>query len=192
LKKVYLESERLVLREFTLDDFQDLLDLDSDPEVMKYLTFKKPTPPDKVRKILNRFIEWHSVHGGQLGFWVAEMKSSQEFIGWFHLRPAKNELENTKRLELGYRLKKSSWGQGFATEGTIALIEKAFVSLKAEEVFADTMKKNIASQRVMEKSGLSFETDFYEHNFPNSGELEVRYSLKRVDFNHEELDNERA
>lgn len=104
-------------------------------------------------------------------------KATGDFLGWFHLRPNK---ENPAETELGYRLKKAVWGRGFATEGAIALIEKGFLKLRGAKVVAYTMAVNTRSQRVMEKAGLRFEREFVYLEDPLPGWraddcLEVKY-----------------
>ena len=93
-----------------------------------------------------------------------------------------NDPENVQRIELGYRLKKSYWGNGYATEGSRALIQKGFMELQVEEVFAITMMENLGSRRVMEKSGLSFIREFLNPDFPETKELDVEYALNRKEW----------
>jgi RimJ/RimL family protein N-acetyltransferase len=100
-------------------------------------------------------------------------------MGWFHFRPAYDDPQNCRTIELGYRLKPAFWGQGFATEGSKALIERGFQELGVDEVVATTMKNNIASRRVMEKAGLRFVEEFVDARFPGTTELDVRYALRR-------------
>src|SRR6266576_3576245 len=85
------------------------------------------------------------------GFWAAVEKSSGRFVGWFHFRPAAAAHPN--EVVLGYRLLKSVWGKGYATEGSRALIHKGFAELGVQRVVAFTMVVHVASRRVMEKSG---------------------------------------
>ena len=117
----YLETERLALRRFTADDADLLIELDSDPAVMRYLTGGDPTPPEVVRErdlpsILAGYEKW----GGDLGLFAAQEKDGGAFIGWFILRP---EPEGPlDEVELGYRLRQAAWGKGYATEGSRALL----------------------------------------------------------------------
>ena len=88
------------------------------------------------------------------------------------------DLENTKVLEIGYRLKALYWGKGIATEVSIELVKKAFDELGADVVFAKTMKRNIASAKVMQKIGLKYEREFIESVFPGENNEAVRYSIE--------------
>ena len=105
---VFLETERLVLRRFTTDDVDNLVELDSDPDVMHYINGGKPTPRTEVENdILPAFLAYYERFEG-FGFWAAIEKSTGEFLGWFHFRPKEGEGDP----ELGYRLRKSAWGKG--------------------------------------------------------------------------------
>ena len=177
--EIFLETERLVLRRFTSDDLDLLAQLDADPEVMRFVT-GRPTPPEQIEKeILPRFLDYYRRYPSY-GYWAAIEKSTGEFVGWFHLRPRQGRPED--ELELGYRLKRSAWGRGLATEGSLALIEKAFSQLGARIVFAQTMAVNLASRRVMEKAGLRYLRTFHEKwddPIPGSEQGEVEYQLTR-------------
>lgn len=107
---VYLETERLVLRRFTADDADLLIELDSDPAVMRYLTGGQPTASQVVREqYLPRILAGYEQWGGALGLFAAHEKDSGEFIGWFHSRPQpEGPLDEA---ELGYRLRQAAGGR---------------------------------------------------------------------------------
>ncbi|RJQ80449.1 N-acetyltransferase [Pseudonocardiaceae bacterium YIM PH 21723] len=150
--EIYLKTERLTLRELTAEDLPLLTELHTDPEVMRYLESVMPTE-DEVRVHLRNMIAYYAL-GQQTGYWAA-LDERGRFLGWFLLRPDKDE-PRPGQLEVGYRLHRFAWGQGYGTEGTRALVDKAFAELGADEVFAGTMAANLGSRRVMEKSGLTF------------------------------------
>lgn len=84
---------------------------------------------------------------------AAHEKDSGAFIGWFCLRP---ELGGpVDEVELGYRLRHEAWGKGYATEGSRALVGKAFMELHVRLVWGATMSVNLPSQKVMEKVGMT-------------------------------------
>ena len=149
---VFLETERLILRRFTGADADQLFALDDDPQVMRYISGGPGTPLEEIeRDDLPHFLrQYESLPGW--GFWAAIERSTGAFLGWFHLRPDKGAPADEP--ELGYRLRRSAWGKGYATEGSCALIDKAFGELGARRVVANTMVVNEASWRVMEKSGM--------------------------------------
>ncbi len=185
--KIYLNTERLILRELTIEDEQTIFELDSDPEVMRYLTNGLTSSLDDVRAALKIIEDLLKKHEGKFGFWAAHERHSNQFIGWFHFRPGKNDPENVKRIELGYRFLRSNWGKGYATEGSVALLKKGFNELGVEEVFAVTMQKNLRSRKVMEKVGLQFVREFFDPNYPDTKEKDVEYAiLKKSWLNREQ------
>jgi RimJ/RimL family protein N-acetyltransferase len=157
---IYLETERLVLRRFTPDDVDLVTALDADPAVMRYINGGRPTPRDEVRDDYLPFWLAYYERGDRYGFWAAIERATGEFLGWFHLRPRREDSDDEP--ELGYRLVASTWGRGFATEGSRALVRKAFEELGARRVYATTMVVNEASWRVMEKAGLRRIRVFHE------------------------------
>lgn len=181
--KVFLETERLVLRRFTEADADDLFDLDGDPEVMRFLTGGKPTPRDEIRdEALPRFLDYYERFAG-FGYWAAVEKPTGEFLGWLALHPP--ESGDPAEVELGYRLRRSAWGKGYATEGSRALIRKGFTDLGVRRVAAETMAVNTASRRVMEKAGLTHARTFHQHwPDPIAGveQGEVEYALTKADW----------
>jgi RimJ/RimL family protein N-acetyltransferase len=181
--EVFLDTERLVLRRFTGADVAYLFDLDNDPEVMRFLTGGKPTPREEIRdEVLPRILRDYERFVG-FGLWAAVEKSTGEFVGWFEFRPP--EGGGPGEVELGYRLRRSAWGQGYATEGSQALIRKGFTELGVRRVRAETMAVNLASRRVMEKAGLTLARTFHgEWPDPIAGAEhgEVEYTLTKADW----------
>jgi RimJ/RimL family protein N-acetyltransferase len=174
---VYLGTERLVLRRFTAADVDLLARLDSDPEVMRFLT-GQPTPRAEIENVvLPAILEVYDEHP-QLGTFAAEQKSDGAFIGWFGLQPTSDAMT----VDVGYRLNPTAWGKGYATEGTKALIAKAFGELGVERVVADTMAVNHRSRAVMRRAGLRFARLYHEHfddPLPGTEFGEVEYAVDR-------------
>lgn len=177
---VFLETRRLVLRRFTPDDVDLLVALDSDPEVMRYINGGVATSVEEIfGDHLPAFLDYYA-RGDRWGFWAAIDKQSGDFLGWFHLRPHSGGAEDEP--ELGYRLLASSWGRGYATEGSKALIDKAFAELGASRVYAETMAVHTASRRVMEKAGLRFVRSFiadWPVRIPGDEYGDVEYAVTR-------------
>jgi RimJ/RimL family protein N-acetyltransferase len=124
---VLLETARMVLRQFTEDDASKLFDLDSDPEVMRFLTGGTPTPSAAIEAdILPHFLCYDERFPG-FGFWAAIDKAAGDFIGWFSLRPLREQ--DPREASLGFRLHRTDWGRGYATEGAQALIRLGFTGL---------------------------------------------------------------
>jgi [ribosomal protein S5]-alanine N-acetyltransferase len=191
---ILLQTERLLLRNFTEADVNNLFELDSDPEVMRYINggyisdyeiIKNRTLP----KILGYYQKYE-----HYGFWAVIEKNSDNFIGWFHFYPAiENQfaveinLVKDHEIALGYRLRKSTWGKGYATEGSQALILKGFTEWGVQRVVAWALVVNKASTRVMEKVGLKVEKEFVFEasqlpNLPTFERKAVKYGLNQDEF----------
>ena len=182
--RILLETARLRLRHFTAADADLLVELDADPEVMRYVTFGVATPRERyVETYLPRSFEIYARQPG-LGYFAAEHLGSGEFLGWFHLRDDRIEPEY---LELGYRLRRSAWRQGYATEGGRALVAHAFGTLGAERLSARTLERNLGSQRVMQKCGFRFAGRFEYTDVAIAGRSRderaaVKYALTRSEW----------
>jgi RimJ/RimL family protein N-acetyltransferase len=181
--QVFLETDRMVLRRFTEADVDNLVELDSDPAVMRYINGGTPTPRDEIEHaILPHFLSYYERFAGY-GFWAAIERSTGRFLGWFHLRPPIGGDDDEP--ELGYRLRASAWGRGYGTEGSLALIRKAFADLGARRVFAGTMAVNVASRRVMEKAGLKYVRTFHQEwpvRIEGDEFGDVEYALDRAEW----------
>jgi RimJ/RimL family protein N-acetyltransferase len=182
-RHIILETARLALRQFTEDDAENLFNLNSDPAVMRYLTGGRSTPLDEIR---DQIIPFHlAVYErlDRLGTWAAESAATGEFLGWFHFRPGPDG--DTANVDLGYRLLRSAWNKGYATEGSRTLISTGFTDLGVERVFAHTMTANTASRHVLEKCGLALvRTTAYEGTDPVEGAEhgEVEYALTKPEW----------
>jgi RimJ/RimL family protein N-acetyltransferase len=185
--QVFLRTDRLMLRRFTEADEDNLFELNSDPEVMRFLTGGKPTPRDVVRTaIIPVFLGYYEQFEG-FGFWAAVEIATGQFLGWFHFRPPLKDEDRDEDgvAELGYRLRRSAWGKGYATEGSRALIDKGFTEFGVRRVVAETMAANGGSRRVLEKSGL-IQVGTFASTGPDdagsAGQGHVVYELTRADW----------
>ncbi|HEY3177779.1 MAG TPA: GNAT family N-acetyltransferase [Casimicrobiaceae bacterium] len=150
MKPPWMQTLRLDLREFTRDDFGDLLRLDSDPRVMKYINGGKPSSRNEVKAALKRVAGYYRKWYG-LGVWYATRRDTGAFIGWYCLKYC----PPTSDVEVGYRLLHEAWGQGFATEGATELVHYGFDDLGLNKIIGVTHPGNRASQRVLMKAGLA-------------------------------------
>lgn len=185
--QVFLETERMVLRRFTAADVDNLVALDGDPEVMRFLTGGRATPRDEIEHdVPPAFLGYHERFAGY-GFWAAIEQGSGEFLGWFHVRP--REGRPPDEVELGYRLRRAAWGRGYASEGSRALIGKGFAELGVRRVVAETMAVNAASRRVLEKAGLRLVRTFHQpwpDPIPGDEHGDVEYALTRAEWERQE------
>lgn len=184
---VFLETERLLLRRFTMSDADNLVALDSDPDVMHFITGGRATSREEIlTDFLPAFLRYYERFAGY-GFWAAIEKASGEFIGWFHFRPPEGAAPDEP--ELGYRLRKSAWGNGYAAEGSRALIRKGFAEFGVRRVSAETMVVHAASRRVMEKAGLTLVRTFrqpWPYAIDGDQHGGVEYALTRADWERQE------
>jgi RimJ/RimL family protein N-acetyltransferase len=150
---IVLKTRRLTIRQFTLDDVDNLLSLNGDPEVMRYIG----RPPS--REILRDEILPYNIgvysRTDRLGTFAAESSDNGQFLGWFAFRPGFDG--DVTNVELGYRLHRSAWNHGYATEGSSDLINMGFTELTVQRVWAHAMTANAASRHVLEKCGLTLE-----------------------------------
>jgi RimJ/RimL family protein N-acetyltransferase len=144
-----IETDRLVLRRFTLDDLDDLSVIFSDPEVVKYLGTGQPAKRAETEYALHTMLNHWERHG--FGRWAVTCKQTRALIGYGGLR----NFHNTP--ELVYLLAKRFWGKGLATELASAALKYGFEELGFERIVAMARLANTASQRVLEKVRMSFE-----------------------------------
>jgi len=147
--KVIVETDRLQLREIEEDDVDSLFALDSDPDVMRYVSDGKPRTRIDIEHAIPRVRAYYKEHPG-FGIWLAERKDTGKFIGWACLK----HLDNTEMIEVGYRLMKDAWNHGYATESAKSLIRFGLEERGLSRIVAVTHPRNMASQRVLEKCGL--------------------------------------
>ncbi len=146
-----LATERLRLRRLRPDDLDALVDLDSDPEVMRWLSGGTPTPREFIEEVvLPGFLARYPTRPW-LGVWMAELPDGPP-IGWVSLRPVRPEAPAW--ASLGYRLRRAGWGRGYATEAARAVLGQAFGTGDLERVEATVYEDNLRSQRVLAKLGL--------------------------------------
>ena len=150
-----------------MDETDLLFQLDGDADVMKYITLGIPRTMDEV--IEKSMLYCNLIKTKQIfGIFAAYTINSDEYIGWFQFEKDK-EFEDS--IEIGWRLKKQYWGNGYATEVAIVLCELGIKMGKT--IVARAMIENIASIRVMEKAELKFVEEFWYD--PHSGSPDVLY-----------------
>lgn len=173
-----LTTERLRLEPLTGDHTELLVELDSDPEVLRFIFGRALSREEVVEEWMPKRTSPAADARG-LGYWVGF--AGEDFVGWWCLGhdPARPET-----AELGYRLRRAAWGQGYAVEGCRALLLHAFDTLGLERVWAETMAVNTRSRRVMEKLGMTVvrtEVRDWPHPLPGAEQGEVVYELRRAD-----------
>ena len=167
---LFIKTERIYLTKFKNNDVEKIYDLDCDADVMRFITLGKPKSIDEIQqKVFPRILNSYSINN-KYGIFAAYLLKTDDFIGWFQFEKDK-ELKNA--IEIGWRLKKEYWLNGYASEVAIELVNLCMSRKKI--VVARAMIDNIASIKVMEKSGLKFEKQFWGEYNPHSGTPDVLY-----------------
>lgn len=170
--KILATTERLILREITETDENDLFEMDSDPEVHLFIENKPVQSIDAIRTVIAMLKTQYRENG--IARWAVVDKSTHECIGWCGLKYFDQPLNNHRDFyELGYRFKKKHWGKGFATESAGAVLEYGFKHLAIDNIYAITDPKNLDSKKVLYKLGFEYRETFdYEGDLTDWFELE--------------------
>jgi len=176
-KLAVLQTMKLTLTPCCPGDSADFMDLERDPEVMRFLNGGYPV--DQAQSYPDA--TFLMPRGTEPYVWTARRTASGAFVGWFCLWP-----ESETEAELGFRLRRMDWGQGLASEGASALINWGFQSGGYDRIFACAMAVNHASRRVLEKIGLNYVRTVHvdwPDRFPGVEDGEVQYELMRAGWN---------
>lgn len=175
-------TDRLVVRAFRSGDLADLVALHADPAVMHAITNGVAEDPRVVAETLDGWIG-RARRDLDTGCWAAVERDTGRFLGWFHL--FRDEPPDADTLELGYRIRRDAWGRGVATEGSRALVDRAFATTDVVRIRAETMVVHTASRRVMEKAGMrlvrAFQAD-WPVRIPGDEHGDVEYAIDRSEW----------
>jgi len=155
--KIVIETARLYLREFTIDDAQKLIDLNSNPNVTRYTGDGPVENLTKAKEIIQNII--FPQYPNKLGRWACHLKTDHTFIGWCGLK----FISELNEIDLGYRFFEAHWGKGYATESAKACLNYGFNTLHLEEIVGRAAVANANSIKVLKKVGLRFEKEAEEH-----------------------------
>jgi [ribosomal protein S5]-alanine N-acetyltransferase len=158
--QIIIETKRLLLRELNSADDKGMFELDSNPEVHRYLGNNPVMSITECRKIIE-FVREQYISNG-IGRWAVIEKESGAFTGWCGLKLVKEEMNNhINYYDIGYRFIQKYWGKGYATEAAIPCCNYGFDKLKLNALYGTAHVNNIASQTVLQKCGLKFIENFY-------------------------------
>jgi len=161
------ETERLILRPYTLDDVDSAYEVNRDPEVSRYTGDGGPKTRDEMLTILrDHVIADYQRHG--YGRYVVIHKENNENIGFSGLK----YLTEHDEVDIGYRFAKKMWGKGIATESCRPFLDYGFHTLKLKKIVGLVVPENAGSIRVLKKLGFSLERQFVE-----DGEDVLQYAL---------------
>lgn len=147
---MFLDTDRLMLRQIRRSDFNDLYRMNSDPVIMQYIGNGSTRNREQMLDELDALVSYYNKRPG-MGVWIVSLRSSGEFIGAAGLTYNADKAEP----ELGYRLIKEHWNNGYATELSTKLLQYAFETLKVSKVIASAHIENVASRNVLKKVGMS-------------------------------------
>ena len=168
-------TARLSLSLVRAADRENLIALERDPQVMRFLNGGRRTPDEG-----ENGASFLTPRGGENYVWAARETRSGAFLGWFSLRPVDEGV-----AELGYRLRREAWGRGFASEGAAALVVRGFADMGLLRIVATAMTVHAASRRVLEKVGLTYARTVYPDegdSFPGSELGDVEYEITRAEW----------
>lgn len=178
MAKIFVETERLILRELVLEDAERMFLLDSNPEVMWFLGRNTVTKVEESSEIIEKIRKQYRENG--IGRWAVVEKSSNLLIGWSGLKFLTEEINGFKNVyEIGYRFLPESWGKGYASESAGASLNYGFNILNVEVIYASATIDNDGSNHVLRKLGFKEKGTFID---PLDQEECFWYELRKEDF----------
>ena len=187
MAQLTLHTERLCLVPLADEHLEFEIELDSDPEVMRYITGRALSPDEVEQAHRRRLAAADEVPG--LGFWAGF--AEHEFIGWWILQPPNgpDQPRVAGEADLGYRVLRRQWRHGYASEGARELIRYGFEDVRLHRIFAQTMAVNAASRATMAAVGLTFTRPFvsgetYDDLISGAEQGEVEYEVTRTTWRH--------
>lgn len=169
-QNLMIETERLLIRPFTLDDIGPAHAMNLDPEVSKYTGDGGVVSREETeRRILEDVMGDYRKYG--YGRLAVVLKNENKFIGFTGLK----YLDDMDEVDLGYRFMSKYWGQGFATESGKASVQYGFETLGLDRIIAMVLPENLGSIRVLQKLNFEYEKDFMEDDL-----LARLYALSKV------------
>lgn len=154
-----IETERLLIRPFSMDDIEPSYAMNLDAEVSEFTGDGGVVSKKEIeRRIIENVFGDYKKHG--FGRLAVELKGENKFIGFTGLK----YLEDMDEVDLGYRLMKKYWGKGIATESARACVNLGFNTLGLSKLIAMVLPENRGSIRVLEKLNFEYEKDIIENN----------------------------
>lgn len=167
-------TERLILREITEDDLAGMFALDADPEAHRYLGHHVVRDREESRQVIAH-LQWQYREYG-IGRWAVEEKESGVFVGWAGLKYVTDPVIcPAPYYDLGYRLRREFWGQGYGTECARASLHHGFKALPTDVIYAAAHVENLPSRRIL--TGLGMQP---MHTFHFDGALHTAFNITRT------------
>ena len=154
---IILETKRLIIRKFTIDDVEDSYQMNLDPEITRYTNDGGVQTKEEIHhRIKNHVLADYNKYG--YGRWAVDLKPENRFIGFCGLK----FISELNEVEVGYRFLQDYWGLGIATEAATPVVHYGFEQLELNRIIGLVMPENIASIRVLEKLGFAYEKNIME------------------------------
>lgn len=182
---IQYETERLILRSWKDSDRDTFAQMNADPAVMEY--FHELYSREKSDEIIDYSNKEISEHG--FGFWAVERKDTNQFIGFIGLHRFDVDLPFCPCIEVGWRLAREQWGQGFATEGAKQCLVVGFENLSLDAIYAMTAIENQRSKRVMSKIGMRDTGQNFLHPSVPSNSRVQEHMLFKIEKKHWKNEN---
>ena len=173
-----ISTERLCLRKWLESDSKPFIKMNSDPDVMEY--FPQLSTEAETVAMMKRISIAFEKNG--FGLWAVENKITNEFLGFTGFMIPQFDSFFTPCIEIGWRFKKESWGQGFATEAAKACLNYGFDNLGFSKIVSFTSSINLKSEKVMQRIGMSYVADFDHPKIEKESRL-CRHFLYEVSSN---------
>ncbi|HUY86329.1 MAG TPA: GNAT family N-acetyltransferase [Acidimicrobiales bacterium] len=174
-----LQTKRLLLRRWTIQDRIPFSEMNADPEVTRY--FKSSLSKNESDLLATKLDAQFDISG--FGMWAVEVPGEAAFIGFVGIAPVDFDAHFTPCVEVGWRLDRKWWGHGLAPEGAVAALNYGFFEHGLQEIVAFTAVNNEKSRRVMDKLSMDHDSidDFDHPRIPARHPLQrhVLYRLHR-------------
>ena len=154
--KYLITSARLGFRNWEKEGLAEFSKMNADLEVMEH--FLNPLSIEESSEFIDRLQRHYAKHG--FNYFAVEILETEEFIGFIGLTYQEYESEFTPAVDIGWRLKRSVWGEGYATEGAKRCLQFGFEELGLESIISTCTQKNLKSEKVMEKIGMMKKGEF--------------------------------
>jgi len=172
LMKNIFETNRLILREFELNDAIAMFELNKDPDVIKYTGDRAFQTIEDAKSFLKNYSDYKK---NSMGRWPVITKDNNEFIGWCGLK-----LNEENLVDIGFRFFKQEWNKGYATESAKACLEYGFNELNLNKIIGRSDINNIGSIKVLEKINMKF----WKYGEFKGVENSVYYSIDKNQYKH--------
>jgi ribosomal-protein-alanine N-acetyltransferase len=178
-----IETERLILRRLTIDDAPSIFEYASDPEVPVHMTWDVHESVDTTREFISMVLANYDDPQTDVWTWGIVLKETGRVVGACSIFGKGQSM----RAELGYWIGRPYWGQGLVPEATRAMIKVGFEQMGLNRIEARAFKENVASARVMEKCGMTYEGTLREQMLVKGRFRDCKmYSILRREYDGQE------